>query len=131
MSYVKHVNVKAIAFAILICGILGYTLFQMQNVITGPVITIAAPQNGAEVDRALSIVEGTTRNITAISINGRNISVDEHGTFSEKLLLSPGYNIITLHAEDKFGRTTEKTLELIYTPSDTHNGDQENSEKRS
>ncbi|MCW9054861.1 MAG: hypothetical protein OQJ98_02685 [Candidatus Pacebacteria bacterium] len=103
----------------------------MQNVITGPVVTVDTPQNGATLLNAITNISGSAQNIAKISINNRPITIDEENTFSEKLLLSPGYNIITLYAEDKFGRTTEKTLELIYTPSDIHNGDQENSEERS
>lgn len=117
MSYVKHANIKILAFAILLLGILGYTLFQMQNVITGPVVSLLEPQNGATITDSLTEISGTARNISSISLNGRQISVDEHGAFQEKLLLSSGYNIITVRAKDKFGRETEKVVELVHTPN--------------
>ena len=47
-------------------------------------------------------------------MNDRQMFTDEEGEFSEKLLLSYGYNIITVKAKDRFGRETKKTLELIY-----------------
>jgi cupin superfamily acireductone dioxygenase involved in methionine salvage len=40
--------------------------------------------------------------------------VDGEGNFKEFLLLSPGYNIIVLKAQDKFKRNIAKDLEIIY-----------------
>ena len=59
-------------------------------------------------------VAGIATNISAISLNDRPIFIDESGAFSEKLMLYPGYNIIKLRAEDKFGSTVENDLELVY-----------------
>ncbi|MFC1731271.1 hypothetical protein ACFL6I_13135 [candidate division KSB1 bacterium] len=110
----RHANIKNAVFALLIIAILGYTYFQMQNLVTGPVINISEPQNGATLTSSQIEVTGTTKNISSINLNDRQIFIDESGVFGEKLLLSPGYNIITLRAEDKFGRKTKKVLELVY-----------------
>jgi hypothetical protein len=50
-------------------------------------------------------------------LNGRPIFIDLEGRFFEKLLLSPGYNIIELTAKDTQGRAIEKHLEIMYEPS--------------
>ena len=110
----RHANIKNIVFAILLVAILGYTYFQMQNIVTGPVITITEPKNGAVLTSSHIEVIGTTKNISNINLNDRQIFIDESGAFKEKLLLSPGYNIITLRAKDKFGRETKNVLELVY-----------------
>ena len=39
---------------------------------------------------------------------------DEKGNFEEKLLLSYGYNIMTIEGWDKFGRETKETIEMVY-----------------
>lgn len=118
MPYIIHkierANIKTIAFIILILGILGYTYFQMQNLIVGPVITVSEPQNGTTLTSSQIKVIGNTKNISSINLNDRQIFIDESGVFKEKLLLSPGYNIITLKAKDKFNRETEKVIELVY-----------------
>lgn len=111
---IKHANIKTVTFVLLLIGILGYTFFQTQSLVTGPVINISKPQNGATLTASLIEIVGTTENISSISINDRYIFIDESGAFKEKLLLSPGYNIITLQAEDRFGRKTEEILELVY-----------------
>ncbi|HBD25166.1 MAG: hypothetical protein A2566_01970 [Candidatus Zambryskibacteria bacterium RIFOXYD1_FULL_40_13] len=93
--------------------IVGYSAFQAQKLITGPTIDIYTPQNGASYGQTLIEIEGKATNISYINLNGRRIFTDTNGHFKEKLLLSPGYNIIKLDAVDKFKKYTEKTLEVI------------------
>jgi len=93
--------------------ILAYTVFQAEKLIRGPVIQIYSPQNGSTYSKALIEIEGLARNISHINLNGRKIFTDKNGYFKEKLLLSPGYNIIKLDAEDKFKQYDEKVLEVI------------------
>ena len=100
--------------AIFVLFIAGYAFYQSKNLREGPRLSIDTPINGALATTSLITVAGTAQNITAISLNGRAIYIDETGHFEEKLLLSYGYNIITLSAKDKFGRTVTKKLELVY-----------------
>ena len=80
----------------------------------GPIITIHTPENGSTLTESLVTIKGVAENISHISLNDRSIFIDEEGRFQEKLLLSYGYNIMTIKAEDKFGRKTEEILELVY-----------------
>jgi hypothetical protein len=93
--------------------IVGYSLFQAQKLLTGPVIEIYTPQNGATYSQTLIEIDGRALNTAYLNLNGRKIFTDKNGYFKEKLLLSPGYNIIKLDAVDKFKKYTEKTLEII------------------
>jgi hypothetical protein len=99
---------------IFIITIFGYAFFQARNIISGPIIKIHAPLNGASFNNSLIKIKGIAKNISYISMNDRQIFTNENGEFGEKLLLSDGYNIITIKAEDRFGRKTESKLELIY-----------------
>jgi hypothetical protein len=107
---------KIISLLIVILFIVagGYIYFQAYNLIHGPKLTVTSPLNGSGVSRSLISIEGFAENISYISMNNRQIFVDEEGAFNEKLLLSHGYNIITITAEDKFKRETKKTLEIVY-----------------
>ncbi len=91
----------------------GYSLYEARNIIRGPILEIFEPTDGSAIENPLIEIKGMAQNISSISINDRAITVDKEGVFNEKLLLSPGYNIIKLSAEDKFGRHTEKMLELV------------------
>lgn len=97
--------------------ILGYSFYQSRNILTGPVIIITEPENGSTVPEQFVKIAGIVKNINKISLDDRSIYVDETGSFSEKLLLSEGYNIVKISAWDKFGKKTEKTLELVYKKS--------------
>lgn len=101
-----------IAFFVLI--IVGYGIFQSQKIVGGPKITISSPATGQVLTQSDVNIAGVATNISAISLNDRPIFIDESGSFSEKLMLYPGYNIIKLRAEDKFGSKVEKDLELVY-----------------
>lgn len=94
--------------------ILGYSFYQSKNLLMGPVITVSEPKNGATVPEQLVKIAGIAKNINKITLDDRPIYVDEVGVFSEKLLLSDGYNIIKISAWDKFSKKTEKTIELVY-----------------
>jgi hypothetical protein len=104
---------KTSSLALLVLVVVGYGLFQAQKLISGPVITIYNPQNGATFGQTLIEIDGKVKNAAYISLNDRPMYTDASGRFSEKLLLSPGYNVVKLAARDKFGKTTEKELELI------------------
>jgi hypothetical protein len=105
------IRISIITLLVLI--IVGYSLFQAQKLLTGPTIKIKTPQNGATYNQTLIEIEGRATNTAHLNLNGRKIFTDKDGYFKEKLLLSPGYNIIKLDAVDKFNKYTEKTLELI------------------
>ena len=91
-----------------------YTYSKSADFLEGPIIIIHIPENGITVNRSLIEIRGTAEHISHISLNGKKIFVNEEGLFSEQLLLSPGYNIITLEARDRFDREVKKSLELVY-----------------
>lgn len=93
--------------------ILAYSIFQAWKIVTGPVITIYSPTNGATYTEALIEIEGRAKNIAYLNLNGKPIFTDKTGYFKEKVLLSSGYNIIKIDASDKFKKYTEEKLELI------------------
>jgi len=101
------------AISLLALIIAGYSLFQAQKILAGPVIEITTPQNGATYNSTLIEINGKAKNIAYINLNDRKIFTDKDGNFSEVLLLSPGENVVKLDAWDKFGKQTEKKLELV------------------
>ena len=104
---------RASLISLFVIMIVGYSGFHAKKLISGPIIDIYTPQNGATYNQTLIEIEGRARNIAYISLNGRAIFTDKNGYFKEKFLLSPGYNVIKLDAQDKFKNSTEKRLEII------------------
>ncbi|MEK7390707.1 MAG: hypothetical protein AAB635_01045 [Patescibacteria group bacterium] len=99
---------------VLLAGIGGYALYESRNLLRGPIIIIETPVNGATSNTSVTDIKGVAKNIVRISLNDRNISVDESGMFQEKFALFGGRNIIKVSAEDRFGRQTESLVEILY-----------------
>jgi hypothetical protein len=104
---------KIILVVLIAGGIIGYSYYQSRNLIKGPQISLTSPVVGTTVENPLVSIEGTAKNISFITLNDRQIFVDNEGTFKEELLLSPGYNIWQIAAKDKFGRIVNKKIELV------------------
>lgn len=111
-----------ISISLVLLGlILTYAYFQSSDFLHSPSVFITEPSNKAVFDESLVLISGTAKKVSRLSLNGRQIFTDEAGVFKEQLLLSPGYNIITLVAKDRFDRDSIEVLELVYKEKDDEN----------
>ena len=106
-----------IAFVIFFVLILGYAFYEARGVVFGPSITITS--GITEVQEPYVRITGKAERIAKLSMNGKEIPVTEDGLFDQPYLLSPGLNRILLDATDKYGRTTQKLVGIIYTPTES------------
>ncbi len=97
--------------------ILGYGASKSVNLLTGPKIQINSPKNGETMSESLLKIEGVVKNATFISLNDKQIFVDDEGNMRDQILLYEGYNIITIRAKGKFGREKIATREIVYLPA--------------
>ena len=91
-----------------------YAFFRSKDLIFGVKIRNVNIVNGSTITSPTIEVTGIARNAINLTLDGREISVDQQGDFDETIALLPGYNIINLRAKDKFGNTDEKNYQLIY-----------------
>jgi hypothetical protein len=91
-----------------------YALFEARGLLYGPVIDL--PEETIVVSDAFTTVKGRAERITELRLNGAQIAVTERGEFEEPFVLAPGSNHLILEARDARGRTTRKTLMVIYNP---------------
>src|SRR3989339_815727 len=101
---------KTIIIIVFLFILFGYGIFEIWNYAKGPEIVITSPADGLAVSESLIFIEGQGKNTKEITLNDRPIVVDETGNFSEKILLSYGYNVLELEARDRFGKITEQKL---------------------
>ncbi len=92
-----------------------YAYYEARGLLYGPVIDTASEVTVSH-DRFIAI-RGSAERIAELSMNGKPLAVTEEGMFEEPYLLAEGYNRIVLRARDKYGRTREKIIEVIYEPS--------------
>jgi hypothetical protein len=106
-------TLKIVGYVLLGIVIVSYSLFQGWKIIVGPQIDVYSPENATTYSQALIEVSGRARNVSYINLDDRPIFTDKDGYFKEKLLLSPGLNIIKLDATDKFKTYKERKLQVI------------------
>lgn len=115
MKGIKEKNAKwwfGIGFLALLFLFIGvFSYFKMCYLIKG--VEVKAELEILE-NSSLAEVKGESPAATYVSLNGREIFIDKNGKFSELISLLPGYQIITLHAKDKFGNQVEKEIEVYY-----------------
>jgi hypothetical protein len=108
---------KILLVSVFILSLVGYSLFQVHKIITGPTIKLSLPHDALITGSNNQLqLKGIAANVAFISLNDNPIFIDETGAFSESLLLNPGYNIIKLYGKDKFGKTLTKLVEITYKP---------------
>ena len=94
-----------------------YALFTAKDLIFGIKIKVNNLKQGEVVNDPLLKLSGIANHASELSINNNKVFLDRVGTFTDSLLLAPGYNIITVKAKDKFGKETEKSFQVVLKPS--------------
>ena len=116
------------SLSVLFIFIIIYAFFRSKDLILGvkiknvnidglPPARAGGAQAGAKVTANVLKITGNAKHATMLSIDDREISIDQNGAFSESLALSPGYNIISIKAKDKFGHSDQKDYKLILAPN--------------
>lgn len=112
--------VRIIVLFIAFIVIAGYSYAKTKDFIGGPRITVVYPVNGDVVTENPLEIVGVAKRIAFISLDDRQIYTDDDGNFTEQLLLYPGYNIIKIHATDRFKREVTENIEVNYKPKIEH-----------
>ena len=91
-----------------------YAYYEARGLLFGP--SIEVPTGPALVHDRFVTIHGRAARIVQLTMNGKPVTVTEDGAFEEPYLLSNGYNRIVLRAQDRYGRTRESIIEVIYEP---------------
>lgn len=115
-SNVKKI-IKIASLSVFFILIIFYALFISKDLIFGVKIKNVNLIDGATITESVLKITGNARNAIKLTLNGREISVDQQGNFDETIALLLGYNIINIKAKDKFGYVDEKNYKLIHIAS--------------
>ena len=110
-------QITKIALVIFFIIIAGYAYFEARGILFGPSIYVSSSVE--QVSDPYIEIKGSTQHISALSMNGESVPVTEQGDFDVPYVLAPGFNRIVLDAKDKYGKSTERVVEIVYTPSTT------------
>lgn len=101
-------------FTGLFAFIIIYSIFQTKAIAKGADVTINGIENGQIFKDSFVELQGVAVHANHLSINGKELVIDEKNNFTDELVLSPGYNIITVEAKDRFDKKTKKVYEVFY-----------------
>ncbi len=110
---ITHIKPKYGLLVVLFILLTSYSIFQARALLTGPRVWITSPEDGRVASNHLVVIEGQSRNVAWISLNGHQIFTDKEGNWSEKLIVSKGTSIMTVEASDRFGRETKKSVRIV------------------
>lgn len=103
----------------LVAGFLGLVLYNIKDMLFGTPFTVNTVADGATVDTSYVAITGTAKHAKQITINGRPISIDRQGNFSDGVILSQGYNIVEVKEKDQFGKEKKEAYHWVASTSPT------------
>ncbi len=109
---------RGVCYAHVVGLLLWYALFQARLLIAGP--SLELDERAVAHSVQMTEISGTAHNVSGLTLNGRAIFTDEAGQFREFVVLERGYTIMTLRAEDRYGRSAEIVQPLVYVPAFAH-----------
>ncbi len=116
----KHKRLRKITLCMLGAGVALFVGAKLYPLIHGPDIQLATMINGAHLTEPVVQLSGTAHFTKDLIINGAPIATAPNGSFDEKLLLNPGYNVITMEGKDRFGNSNVKNYTAILTEEADH-----------
>jgi len=111
---------RVFVFGLIIVGAT-YATWQARYLISGPEVSVNQQLETIQNDRVVQL-EGNAGNVTKLSLNGYPITIDESGYFHQGVVLENGYTIVSIDAEDRYGRTSHWEKGFVYQePSEVAN----------
>lgn len=109
-------QIKVILFTTLFVVALAYGLSRAYPLLAGAKIIVNYPNDGDIVASTTFEISGKVTRAKEIKIQGKPVTIDTEGNFSEALVASEPYTIIVLEATDKYNGKIVKTLRVIPSP---------------
>lgn len=97
-----------------------YVWGQLYDMVRPPALLVDSPAQDMQTTSLAMDVSGQTEPGASVLLNGIAVANDETGRFSTSIILEPGLNTLTIHAQKKYGRPTTVVravfLEVIGRP---------------
>jgi len=99
----KTLRITLIAIITLIIVI--YLIWQINQIIRAPEITIFSPDSDITISTNTLVITGQTKSEVKLKINNEVMVLDENYNFEQILNLQPGLNTITIEGKKKYSKT--------------------------
>lgn len=101
--------------------VFGYALFVASPYLLGPSLTVTSPTPNHAATGATVTITGKTERVAYLSINDQPVPLSEDGSFTAERAFPSGYTVLVIEARDRFGRTTQQTVNFVLTHNTTLN----------
>lgn len=105
-------SIRIIA-SLIITLVVGYGLVKAFPLIVGPEIVLESPAPYSTIGGETLPLSGTAKRTETLTLNGAILLIDEQGHFETALTLPSGTGILSLTAEDRFGRKVSRELSVF------------------
>lgn len=126
IMHTRKVLITSLIIAMAIIFI-AYSCIEFRGTFLGPKINLYSPLDGITTSNPIMLTNGISERTKALTINGNQTLIDTDGRFGVNLVLSPGYNIITIVATDSRGKT-QILSRNVYYEAPRHIGEEANNE---
>lgn len=113
-SFVLQKMFRLVLIATVLLSAVGYFGWQARYLIIGPEVALVDELKTVQNDRVVTLT-GEAKNVTALYLNGRAITTDQSGVFSESIVLENGYSTVSIDATDRYGRQVHLERPMIYS----------------
>ena len=115
------VTPNVIRTSLIALAVFGVGLFfavRTYHMVAPPMLTLASPQDGLVIHDKMLTIEGRTEREVQLLVNGKLVTIDGSGNFTDQMDLRDGLNVITVTAARRHGKSTELTRRVVVDPRD-------------
>lgn len=106
-------SVGALAAAVFVLFLFGFWGLRVLAFAAPPVLVIENPPDRSRAGTPVISIRGRTEKESALTVNGREMRIDERGNFSEDIELQIGVNVLRFVSESRFGKTSEEARYVL------------------
>ena len=100
-------------FGIFLFGFFIFLGFRLIHFTGAPRVVLDAPMEEAVITEPVVSVKGVIEKESRLTVNGREIKIDENGNFDDEIQLASGLNTLEFQAENRFGKLTKITRHVV------------------
>ncbi len=115
MTPLRENRLMRLSLALFFVLFILYGLYEASALLWGPQITL--PEDAIVVSEPHAAIRGIAANVSSLFLNGTVVTMTEEGAFEKTVTLMPGTNRFLLIAHDKYGRTREEALDILFVES--------------
>ncbi|KKU04367.1 MAG: hypothetical protein UX07_C0039G0004 [Parcubacteria group bacterium GW2011_GWA2_45_30] len=112
-KYLRPFKIPALLGALAALIFLGYVAARLGNFLGKPELSITEPVRETTVNVPFTFLRGKVEKESHLTVNGREITIDQYGNFDARFELATGLNILEFWVEDRFGKINKEVRYVL------------------